>query len=195
MDSDTSCSLIAANETAEYTDNAATKRHIASNNGTIGLTPRFHYQTADQTANLGSSSFSAGSSGTINSGSIKHPSWLNSASNGFVLANTTKNDSNATTDASMVFIQPWTVAVTSSYSGATAYPVLQPHFVNDNDETETYGADLATDSNNYKGDFRMMNFQQSMHGEDIGTHSTRYLHWSGDKTWTLNMLAVFESGL
>ena len=77
MDSATSSSLISPNELPETTNNAARERHIASDNGTIGLSPRFHFQDGNQTANLGDSSFSAGSSGEINSGNIPHPTWSN----------------------------------------------------------------------------------------------------------------------
>ena len=192
MDSATSSSLISPNELPETTNNAARERHIASDNGTIGLSPRFHFQDGNQTANLGDSSFSAGSSGEINSGNIPHPTWSNTEQ--FAVTNDTKNDSNATADANMVFIQPWTVAVTSTYSSATAYPVFVPYFVMDEDGSSTYGVDLATDSNVYKGEYRMMNYQQHIHGQS-GTHTTRYLHWSGDATWKIHMLTVFQSGL
>ena len=39
-----------------------------------------------------------------------------------------------------------------------------------------------------------MNFQQNIQYTSA-VHNTRYLHWSGDATWNMDLIAVYESGL
>ena len=180
-------------------DDAATKRMVASVNGTIGLSPRIHLMNANQTANWDDVSSPFTASEIISNGiwnqpgeSTIHPAWR--GSDGWLIANALKNDYDSTVVASMVLLQPWTVAVTSTYSSATAYPIFLPYFEGEDDHTSANGANISTDSGNYIGPFRLMNFQQNIQYTSA-VHNTRYLHWSGDATWNMDLIAVYESGL